>query len=751
MSIDWSAALHTAADPEERALVQGLLRLESLRPGRPQGPAERMRTAWVWPLAATTAVAIAQVVSGLTLVGVALVNGASWVEDGRVQLALASAFSAASLLLAATALRDDRAFLLLATFVLTASAFVQPLLHTSAPGARLLTTPLFRGLYPDVFVSAALWELAIVFPSVRRFTATDVLTRRMANIVWLLALGLFGANLSLAYLSEAFPTAALGRNHWGFLYWRVFAILTLPAIALVLLRAHRAPRPERQKVVRFAAAVAAGAGPFLVFGVARSIPLIDGWTRSLAVRTWMDPLVLVPLGALPLLTSVAVLMDAPFDTGQAIDPAAPRARRWLHRSRSGGMSRLRQRRVRDRLSAALDHLRLARGSRELTAVLSRELQAGIGADTVRIIDPQALPRNTALMMLADTAVPIDLSRDCEPFVLLPRQDREWLDEHSAVMIAAVRLRDGTIPAVVLLGQPRKGDGFSGVDRWFIGTLVTAAAAAWPPAGEFAAPDDPADECTLCGRLRQPGEDCCPGGSMALAALPRRLAGKYTIARRLGSGSMGVVYLGRDKGLGRDVALKTLPGLRDGAVARLRDEARAMAALNHPAVATIYGVEVWRGTPVLVLEYFPRGTLAAALAGGPLAVDGAVRLGIRLADALAHMHERSVLHRDVKPSNIGFTSDGGAKLFDFGLAGAREPTAGTRGYLPPEALDGAAPDQGVDLWALAIVLRDACRRDRRLIGFFRRALNPRPAERYQSAREMAAALRLVIRAMTPGDG
>ena len=144
--------------------------------------------------------------------------------------------------------------------------------------------------------------------------------------------------------------------------------------------------------------------------------------------------------------------------------------------------------------------------------------------------------------------------------------------------------------------------------------------------------------------------------------------------------------------------------------------------------------------MLVLEYCPRGTLADALARGGLTVDEVLRLGVQLADALAHVHARGMLHRDVKPGNIGFTSNGAVKLLDFGLTGADHHAAGTPAYLPPEVFAGAAPGVAVDLWGLATVLREACAPDDRLSAFLARALARRPADRYRTSREMGAALR-----------
>jgi serine/threonine protein kinase len=242
----------------------------------------------------------------------------------------------------------------------------------------------------------------------------------------------------------------------------------------------------------------------------------------------------------------------------------------------------------------------------------------------------------------------------------------------------------------------------------------------PPAVDLS---EAAFECPVCGivtALLPLPCDCRRAAT--LAALPHRVGDKFLVKRRVGSGGMGVVYLARDAVLDRDVALKTLPSLQPRAVERLRDEARAMAALNHESLATLYGLEIWRGTPVLVVEYFPNGTLASRLSRGPFSPGDTVALGIRLARALVYMHANAVLHRDLKPSNIAFTASGAAKLLDFGLAALSSAGIdnevsdgggmagwrfiGTRSYAPPEAFRGAPSSSTGDRWALAVVLLEA---------------------------------------------
>lgn len=233
-----------------------------------------------------------------------------------------------------------------------------------------------------------------------------------------------------------------------------------------------------------------------------------------------------------------------------------------------------------------------------------------------------------------------------------------------------------------------------VDRWFL--------------------REPATWCPDCHAVH--GADvrqCRCGAETRPADLPLVVNGRFRIHRRLGAGSAGVVYLATDLTLQRSVALKTLQPMRRGLADRLRREARAMAAVRHPHLATIFGVEEWHGTPLLVVEHLDGGTLAETLAHGPLPIREALRLGALLADVLDRLHGAGVLHRDLKPSNIGFTADGEPRLLDFGLAAMLDATAaetetiaGTPLYLAPEALAGAAPRPSFDLWSLHVVIYEA---------------------------------------------
>lgn len=729
--------MHTN-DPRERAFVAGLRRLAQVR-GDSRPPSALTPEPWRTPLEVLAVLALVQVVFAVVLTAFAIAAGSLTRPGIELQLAMGLPFALSCVLLGPAALRDSRALLLLTIFALVASAFAHPVVATADGRDAALIVPFYRGLYPDVFAAAVLWQFAAVFPRVSHVTWIDRLASPGSVVAWVVASVLCVVNLVLAYHPDADALHTLGRNDSNYLYWRLFAAVALPAIVLVVVRAGRADMRERRKVLRLATAFSLGAGPFVVVGVSRFLPAMDAWTRAPGVRTWLDPVILLPLALLPVLTSLAVLVDAPFAALRAIRKGQHDGGSWRW-SWSVVKLGLLPRRLRSRLPLTLDDIRRTRGARELIVALERELQSALELTHVEVLEPSALPPGTALIpLLGEAAEPLDLAASREPFVLLPRRDREWLEARQARLAAAIRLPDGTVAAVILFGRTRSGRDLDRTDRWFVRTLLLGAAGAWPARADVRQGDEPAFECGHCGRLYADPATRCGGTEPTVSALPLRLAGKYRVARRLGSGGMGVVYLGRDEVLGRDVALKTLPGLQDGAVPRLRGEARVMAALNHPAIATIYALEVWRATPVLALEYFPHGTLADRLAAGPVAFAELVQLGIRLINALDHVHRRGLLHRDVKPSNIGYTADGDAKLLDFGIAGIADERAGTRGYLSPEAIAGAPPDVSFDLWALAEVLRVASGHDPRFDPFLARALAPTPGDRYPSAVAMQHAL------------
>ena len=147
-------------------------------------------------------------------------------------------------------------------------------------------------------------------------------------------------------------------------------------------------------------------------------------------------------------------------------------------------------------------------------------------------------------------------------------------------------------------------------------------------------------------------------------------GNYAVVAPLGAGGMGEVYRAHDARLGRDVAIKILPHAfttDPERLARFEREARVLAALNHPHIAGIYGIEEAGGAPALVLELVEGLTLADRITAGRILLEEALTIGRQIADALSAAHDKGIIHRDLKPANIKVTPSGVVKVLDFGLA------------------------------------------------------------------------------------
>ena len=378
-----------------------------------------------------------------------------------------------------------------------------------------------------------------------------------------------------------------------------------------------------------------------------------------------------------------------------------------------------------------------------STLLLLDADQGFYLDVERRLRP--LPVTTGLARLAAAAP--------EPFLLgeeerdslsrwLTEEDRQWITDAEADLAAPLLGSQGEVAGILILGPTRGGLAYGRAEQLAVSALATGAAVALERVGAQrerspgrALQDEPAGECRRCGRVAPQTEGACTcGGQLVPAVIPYELGGKFRLESVLGQGGMGVVYRATDLALDRPVALKTLPHLSADALSRLRREARSMAGFLHPNLALIFGAETWRGVPVLVVEYLAGGTLAARLRHGALAPEEVVRLGADLAGALEAMHRKGLLHRDVKPSNIGFTEEGVPKLLDFGLAHLVEEArldlgrpasdlsshddrrslrmtgtgqiVGTPLYLSPEVLGGAPPSPAQDLWALHLVLWEA---------------------------------------------
>jgi len=212
--------------------------------------------------------------------------------------------------------------------------------------------------------------------------------------------------------------------------------------------------------------------------------------------------------------------------------------------------------------------------------------------------------------------------------------------------------------------------------------------------------------------------------------PGTRIGEHAILSLIGAGGMGEVYRAMDTHLKRHVALKVLPrSVADDPdrLARFQREAEVLAALNHPHIAQIFGLEKAGGVTALVMEFVDGPTLADRIARGPLALDEALAVARQIADALAAAHDQGIVHRDLKPANIKLRGDGTVKVLDFGLAKTMEPAVasaatasmsptltspayteagiilGTPAYMAPEQARGRPVDKRADIWAFGAVL------------------------------------------------
>ncbi len=218
--------------------------------------------------------------------------------------------------------------------------------------------------------------------------------------------------------------------------------------------------------------------------------------------------------------------------------------------------------------------------------------------------------------------------------------------------------------------------------------------------------------------------------------------RYRLLGTLGRGGMGAVYLAEDTALGREVAIKVAPG------ERLRDEARVIARLEHPGIVPVHDVGTLPDGRVFYVMKRVRGRrLDAWLADGPEPA-AALRLLVRVCEAVAFAHARGVVHRDLKPSNLMVGEFGEALVLDWGIAAERERAgaapAGTPGYMAPEQERGGAQaaDPRSDVWSLGATLRFVLERlgdgaaPRPLASIVARATAADPAARYPGALDLA---------------
>ena len=704
------------------------------------------------------------------------------------QIAIASAFSLAGVMLILGGRRDVRAQHLGYFYVLGGAAFAHP-----------SSNWMMHGLFTEAFLPLAAWQFAREFPRINRFTIFD----RVAFRVMPLACALGAVMFAISWIKSRAGAAAATR--WAWMLWlgrggsgnigssAIIFLFVTSAVGGLLWRVHLSEGSERRKATWFLWALAPGLSPLVgiilrraLLGVGTAAPGAN------SVGGLIDTAVLIAVLSVPFSTAYVVLAHRLLTVRLVVHRAVrhllarytlialtllpvavPIRQAYLHRDLridqlfanpqakaaawlmlAGAIlfaARGRLLVVLDRafigqpldqtdaISGATEAIGRGRTAREVAFETAREIDRTFGVSRIGILMRSkagefqavhgAAPFLTAdssfLSILEDTAVVV-VSGDSALFSLLPPADREWLLRGQFDVLARIPSRDRDVAGLAGIGARRNGMPWSKDELALISAVMRTVGVAWQRSRSEATDDGDtgATECAACGVVG----DCECDAAKRPALLPAILSEKFQVVRRLGQGGMGVVYLGTDVKLDRPVALKTLPAVSGRAAAAMLAEAQVMARVDHQNLAAIHGLEVWRDTPVLVVEYLAGGTLSDRLARGPLPIAAALEVGATITDALSALHGAGILHRDIKPSNIGFTRTGVPKLLDFGVARLRTnaeqasgfgssgdlsdnvalstAVAGTPLYLSPEALAGGAPDTFVDLWSVSVVVLEA---------------------------------------------
>ena len=420
------------------------------------------------------------------------------------------------------------------------------------------------------------------------------------------------------------------------------------------------------------------------------------------------------------------------------------------------------------LTSLVEASRRADSTERLASLLASEVDRALHPDRIVVLirsdemgqfvsreaHVHALSCETMLArLLSASDEPLDLEPDNPQSVLrrLDEVELAWIADTGFRLLVPLRGAEGAVVGVLALGGKKSELAYSVRDRQLLAAvgasgglyLESRRAPRTPRSGspQFpldrpAADVDPAGhECPACALVFEADLSNCECGAVLVQApLPKFLANKFRVERRIGAGGMAVVYRAYDLALGRTVAIKALPRTGPKQTWRLRREARAMALVSHENLALIFGAESWRGRPLLVVEYLAGGTLADRLTRGPLSAVDVLHLGLILTQVLESLHGAGLLHRDLKPSNIGFTNTGTVKLLDFGLAQLLTATEresddaaltddstvsplespwqatrhgiGTPAYMAPEALTNEEPGPSFDLWSLAVLMFEA---------------------------------------------